>query len=211
MADKGDGKLTAGLLSGDSAPKVSAIALAAGLSRRMGEDKLLLSYQGKTLIQRAVDLLADLPVYEKILVTTSVRLEKVLLPDGVHTEINSRPEDGQSCSVRLGLRGASGDWYLFMAADQPLLETDDIGQLLDCIASNNNKIIYPVIEGNPCMPALFSDCFRDELLACTGDTGGRTVRLAHPEVCVGIEPDRPVNFRDIDSTEDYHYLEATQW
>jgi CTP:molybdopterin cytidylyltransferase MocA len=36
---------------------LSAIILAAGMSTRMGQNKLLLSFQGKTLIARAVDTL----------------------------------------------------------------------------------------------------------------------------------------------------------
>ena len=170
----------------------------------MGEDKLLIMYRGKTLLQRAVDLLAELPVSERILVTTAERLETVLLPSGVRTEINPNPGEGLSGSIRLGIEAASGDWYLFMTADQPGLTVEDVLPLLGYVGHDkgNNKIVYPVINGDPCTPSLFSSCFRAELLALSGDTGGRAVREAHPEACVGVAPNRPAHFFDIDNKTD---------
>ena len=184
-------------------PKISAILLAAGLSLRMGEDKLLLQYRGKTLLQRAVDFLGVLPVYEKIVVTTEARLNDVSLPPGVHAVINQKPEEGQSGSLRLGVSAATGSQYLFLTADQPLLTAEDLQPLLKGAYNNKDSIIYPVINGSPCSPVVFSSHFRDELLSLSGDTGGRTVRSRHPEVCVVILPEHPENFSDIDSPEDY--------
>ena len=183
--------------------KVSAILLAAGLSLRMGEDKLLLQYRGKTLLQRAVDLLSCLPVYEKILVTTKARLREISLPQGVHTVINPKPEDGQSGSLRLGVSAATGNQYLFLTADQPLLTAEDLQPLLKGAYSNEDSIIFPVISGKPCTPILFPSCYREELLALSGDIGGRTVRDRHPQACFAAEPEHPENFTDIDSPEDY--------
>ena len=184
--------------------KISAILLAAGLSRRMSEDKLLIEYRSKTLLQRAVDLLAGLPAFEKILVTTAERLETILLPQGVRAEVNANPGEGLSGSIRLGLETASGEWYLFMTADQPELTMEDVLPLLGYAGqdSDKDKIIYPVINGAPCTPALFSSCFRAELLALSGDIGGRAVREAHPEACIEVTPEYPAHFSDIDYRED---------
>ena len=170
----------------------------------MGEDKLLIEYRGKTLLQRAVDLLAGLPTYEKILVTTAERLETILLPRGIRAEVNANPGEGLSGSIRLGLEAASGEWYYFMTADQPGLSVEDLLPLLEYAGhdSDKYKIVYPVINGAPSTPSLFSSCFRAELLALSGDTGGRAVREAHPEACVEVAPERPAHFSDIDNKED---------
>jgi len=169
----------------------------------MGEDKLNLTYHGTPLLQCALDLLEELPVQEKILVTTKARLDMILLPPGVRAVINTCPESGQSGSVRLGLEAASGSSYLFLTADQPRLSAYDLHALIDAANRNSNSIIYPVIGGKPCSPTLFPALFREELLALTGDVGGKMVRDAHPEKCIEVEPEFPGNFHDIDNAEDY--------
>jgi len=185
---------------------ISAVLLAAGLSLRMGEDKLLMQYRGVTMLQRAVDLLAVLHVYEKILVTTKSRLDFITLPPDIVAIINPQPESGQSGSVRLGVTAASGGWYFFMVADQPGLTSSDLRQLIDNTANNEGKIIYPVINGNPSAPVLFPSRFRNELLDLSGDAGGRVLRARHPEACAGFEPKYPERFIDIDCAGDFERL-----
>ena len=178
--------------------KISAILLAAGLSRRMGGvDKLLLDYNGKPLLSRAIALMNSLPVYEKILVSTAERLKRVSVPDSVRVLINPSPKDGLSGSMCLGVKAACGDYYLFLAADQPLLEAADLRPVLD--AAEEGRIVYPTAEGKPSTPALFSAVFREELLVQSGDCGGRLVRMAHPEACCAVEAENPGHFFDIDS------------
>jgi len=210
-----------------NAVKVSAILLAAGLSKRMGgRDKLLLEYGGISLINRAVYLLNSLPVFEKILITTKARLP-MINSNKPQIYINSSPETGQSSSMRLGVEAATGDYYFFLLADQPFLEVEDLMPLLDIavsdianiaasdianitisdisnIAANNKrKIIYPLINDKACSPTLFHSSFREELLAQTGDTGGRLLRQAYPEACCGIKIKNGSKFLDIDYEEDY--------
>jgi len=69
-----------------------------------------------------------------------------------------------------------------------------------------NRIMYPVINGKPSAPSLFSASFRTELLAVTGDAGGRLVRDAHPDMCEWFTPECPGNFLDVDDVEDYEAL-----
>jgi molybdenum cofactor cytidylyltransferase len=172
----------------------------------MGGDKLLLLYQGKALLQRAVELLSDLPVYEKIIVTTKARLESIVLPQGIKAIINQCPEEGQSVSVRLGIENSTGTHYFFMAADQPGLRTDAIIPLLEAAGENIDKIIFPVVNKNPGSPTLFPARFRNELLALSGDMGGRAVRDAHPGLCHAVKPENPEFFLDIDNEEEYNDL-----
>jgi len=186
---------------------MTAILLAAGLSRRMcGQDKLLLPYRGKALLQRAVELLDALPCREKILVTTPPRLDSILLPPGVHAVINPCPEGGQSTSLRLGLGLATGEWFVFLAADQPGLTIARVLPLLELAKDNPDKIICPTVNGVPCSPTVFPARFRAELLRLTGDTGGRAIRAAHPEDCLSLETVSPEEFMDIDNPEDYNRL-----
>lgn len=186
---------------------VSAILLAAGLSRRMGgRDKLLLPCAGQTLLARAAALLDSLPFREKILVTTVPRLEQTALPPGITSVLNPHPEAGMGESLRLGVTAATGEAYLFLPADQPLLEPSTLLWLLRAARDNAGKIVYPSVGGEPRSPALFPARFRPELLALPGDSGGRGVRLAHPEDCLALEAENPAAFLDVDTGEDYALL-----
>ena len=171
-----------------------------------GADKLLLDYGGISLLSRSIALMNSFPFYEKILVTTMERIRQVSVPESVRVLINPCPENGQSGSMRMGIEAASGEHYLFLAADQPLLEAADLQPVLN--AAEKGRIIYPTVEGNPCTPALFSAFFREELLSQSGDYGGRLVRLAHPDDCRVIAVETPQNFFDIDCAEAYASLLA---
>jgi len=186
---------------------ISAILLAAGESRRMGgRDKLLLVYEGKTLLLRAAELLDSLPCYEKIMVTTESRLLGLDIPYSVRAIANSNPEAGLSGSVRLGLEAASGDQFLFLNADQPLLSLDNLLPMIRMAGENPEKIIFPTISGRPCTPTVFPARFRNDLCNLHGDTGGRVVRDAYPNDCLTFEADNPKAFSDIDDEEGYNRI-----
>jgi len=102
--------------------RISAILLASGLSRRMGSDKLLLEYNEKTVIQRSVDLLSALPVFERFIVTSDARSDHISIPPGVRLLINSRPEEGIGGSIKKGAEAAAGTHFFFLTADQPGLQ-----------------------------------------------------------------------------------------
>ena len=168
-----------------------------------GRDKLLLEYEGNTLLQLAVKLLNCLKCCDKILVTTKARLEHIILPPLVKVIINPDTTTGQSGSLRLGLEAAFGEWFLFLTADQPLLTPACLQPLFELAAENTDKIIFPSAHGKPCTPAIFPARFRENLMNLTGDTGGRAIREAYPEACLTFEVENPNDFIDIDNEDDY--------
>lgn len=180
--------------------------MAAGFSRRMGEDKLLLPYRGKTLLEGAMELIDSIAFHQRLVVSTPVRLAAVAVPAGFAAIPNHNPDAGQSESLRLGVAAATGDAYLFFTADQPLLDRETVGWIL--AHGDGERIVYPTVEGRPASPALFPARFRAELLAQRGDAGGRAVRAAHPEACLPLEAPHPLHLLDIDTRADYEALLA---
>ena len=183
--------------------KVSVILLAAGLSSRMGEDKLLLKYKGKSFLQHSLDLLQKLPVYERIIVTNDARQRHIVLPNTIKLCINPNPERGQSSSIKIGIEEASGTHYLFLVADQPLLTKKDLIPLLDAVKTKPGKIIFPIVDSEPNSPSLFPSTFKDELIKLNGDKGGRVIREANKDLWYTIHPENPENFTDIDNEAQY--------
>jgi len=186
--------------------KLSIILLAAGLSARMGKDKLLMELKSKPLLQHAIDLLDKTEAFEKLIVTTKTRLTKITVPNEVKAIINTDPGRGLSSSIKLAVENSSGTHFLFMTADRPKLTISDITQIINTSKLNPDKIIYPMTDGSPNTPVLFPESKRDELLSLTGDTGGRVLREKYPQICLAVLPENPENFTDINTLEDYYAL-----
>lgn len=187
--------------------RISAILLAAGLSQRMGADKLLMEFNGKSLLQHSIDLLYELPVSERSVVLSKERHEFVIIPEGVQAILNTKQEKGQSESIRLGITALqemspSSTHYLFLQADQPKLMAADILPLLEAAKRNPDKIIYPLINKHPSSPAIFPKKFHKELLSLSGDIGGRIIREENIDDSMGIKAEKPENFSDIDIMDD---------
>jgi molybdenum cofactor cytidylyltransferase len=193
--------------------KISAILLAAGFSRRAGKDnKLVFPINDKPMLQHAIDLLDSLPApsssskIEKIVVSTFDVLGHVKTSKDMKVMLNKSPEIGQSESIKIGLRAAKGNAYLFMVADQPLLTLRDIKPLLIAAVINKDKIVYPMVDGRPSAPTIFPGRFRKDLLALSGDMGGREIRNKNPKVCFTVDVKKPDNFIEINSMVDYYNL-----
>lgn len=187
---------------------IAAIVLAAGLSRRMGKNKLLLPFGNSSLLGRSLALVASLPYAERILVTTEQTLQWLEqheeLPPGFRTVINHAPEEGQAASLRLGTEASGADGYMYFTGDQPLLHRDVVLALLE--RASPEHIVVPRAGGRPASPVFFPARFRAELLQRRGDEGGRGVRDAHPEACLQVEMPDPRILADIDTPEQYEAL-----
>lgn len=184
--------------------KIDAIILAAGLSSRMGANKLLLPYAGKPILQHVIDLVAALPFYSRTLVSRAESLAGVAIPKGFRCLINPTPEAGQSASMRLGLEAAAGDGYLFFQGDQPLLDAETVKAVL--ALADGGSIVVPRHAGRPGNPVFFPARLKSELMAVKGDRGGRSVRDAHAMSCRYVDIARPAPLWDVDSPEKYEIL-----
>lgn len=187
-----------------SGENVSAIILAAGKSRRMGQNKLLLDYRGKPVLLHVLELIASIRFKRHVLVTTRETADAVEIPKGFTVVLNEDPESGQALSVRMGVEAAARGYYMFLAGDMPLLERACIERLLS--EAQKDRIVVPVAGGKPLGPCIFPENLRGELLSLNGDSGGRTVRDAHPESCKYVEFQNPRAFFDVDTPEDYAAL-----
>ncbi len=187
---------------------IAAVILAAGLSRRMGQNKLLLPFRGGSLLGRTLRLTAALPFSQRILVT-SEQVQRALLqggelPPDFQVVLNHAAEQGQSVSLRLGTAAASGDGYLFFTGDQPLLDKTVVLSVLECAAPD--RIVVPRALGRPGNPVFFGARFREALLDCRGDRGGRGVRDAYPQCCIYLDVPDARCLADIDTPEQYAAL-----
>ena len=103
--------------------ELSAFVLAGGRSTRMGSDKALLEFRGRTLLDRALDLARD--VAESCRIVGS--REKYAAFGDVIEDVY--PEQGPLAGIHAALRATATDHNVILAVDTPLLTSDFLRHL----------------------------------------------------------------------------------
>ena len=187
---------------------IAGVVLAAGFSRRMGRQKLLLQLQGKPVVRWAVERLA--PHVEDLVVVTGqddAPIREALAGLAVRFAVNPAPQAGQGSSIAVGV-AALKPWtraVLIALGDQPRLPDAVVPALVEALARSGKAIVAPVYRGTQGNPVLFSAVVFAELRALTGDTGARAVVAADPARVERVALDLPMP-PDVDTPEDYARL-----
>ena len=184
--------------------KINAILMASGLSRRMGENKLMLEFKGKRVYEHTLDLLEEVG-FDEVIVATSY---KEILEDaryrGFVAIYNADNEIGKSSSIKLGVNRSDEDAnMMFFVADQPLLRKETCEKLIDSFMEKN-LMTYPVIGMRRGAPVIFPASYRDKLLSLEADQGGMIFAKEGKTNKVPIENEDEL--LDIDTIEAYENL-----
>lgn len=191
--------------------EVTAIILAAGLSRRMGNrNKLLLPINGIPMIRHVVEIYSSVTTHP-VLVVTGHEAEQVaaaVAQSSAITVFNPHYAQGQQTSVATGLRAAErGSDLLIGLGDQPLLTRKDLLDLLDShIAANADRISIPVRGEDRGNPIVIPAALRARLLADPHSPGCKKFTRANPEHVQFHALAAPGFFTDVDTPEAYASL-----
>jgi molybdenum cofactor cytidylyltransferase len=184
---------------------VAGIILAAGSARRMGRPKQVLDWDGEALVRRAARAAQEAGLEPVIVITGAFHTEVADALRGLKFRVvnNLDWESGQSTSVRAGVNalpprtGAA----VFLLADQPFVNSKLIRGLTVRHAQTLAPIVAPAVKGQRANPVLFDRRTFTDLMALTGDSGGRQVMGKWGVELVGWEDARIL--LDIDDDEDY--------
>lgn len=189
---------------------ISAIILAAGESRRMGRQKLLLPYAGTTLIEHIVLQVFESRVDETVIVSGCDHdaVSREIAHLGAVVIRNPDPARGMISSVRCGLEAINpaADAALVTLGDLPGVRSAIIDLLIDEFQRSGKKIACPVFEGCRGHPLLFSTCYREEVMIGYSDTGLRGLPAAHPDEVAEVVVVEPAILEDVDTPEDYERI-----
>lgn len=195
---------------------ISAVVLAAGMSKRMGgENKLLLPFRGTTLIGNMVDVVTRADVGETLVVVghESERVRAALAGKPVTLVENPGYAEGMGSSVQAGVRSVSphATGIMICLTDLPLIETAELDQLIGAFAAaaarDEKTIAVPCHSGQRGNPVLFSARYREEVLSTRGPVAGcRGLVKRYPEQVLEVEMAADHILRDIDTVEDYRRL-----
>ena len=184
-----------------------AVILAAGESRRMGTQKLLLPFGEVTVIEAVVRTALASRVDRALAVLGSgrdaVRLK--LAPYGVEFAVNEDFAKGMLSSVQAGFKAlpAAAEAAVVMLGDQPFLPAKVVDAIVEAYGESRKGIVVPAFRGRRGHPVLIDLRYRDEVLALDPAEGLRQLMRAHPEAIFEAEVEDANILRDLDVPEDY--------
>ncbi|WP_148679156.1 nucleotidyltransferase family protein [Aeropyrum pernix] len=190
---------------------IYAVVLAAGMSRRMGFNKLLAPLCGKRVLWHVLELVARFEgVLEGAVVVTSGEVADVLRrerPPGrrglFRVVVNREQWRGLSHSIRLGVEASPGARaYLFFNGDRPFVSKHTVARVLALYMARRPLIAAPMAGGAIAPPVVVDSRLRGELLRLSGDTGVRSLFGKYRDSLAVVEVDDPGLHLDVDTPED---------
>jgi len=192
--------------------KITAILLAAGESKRMGEaNKLLLEVQGKPMIRQTLDQLLQTSAAEIIVVTSEenyARLDQEVR-EKFHIIFNPDYKLGMTTSIQRGVAAATPDTdgYMICMSDQPFIRAEEYELLIkrfsEVLPSDPACIIVPFFQGAKGNPVIFSRHYKEAILAHPEMEGCKGIVQGNKEHLVKVDMPSDAILRDIDTPEDY--------
>ena len=185
-----------------------ALLLAAGLSRRMGTQKLLLPFGERTVLETVIGNLRAAGL-APILCVLSEATRRGLPPLGedVTALINPAPERGYASSLAIALDAlpdGEGEPFCLMLGDLPLAQPEDMAQLRAAFQRRpaGYTALAPYREGRFGHPLFMEGLWRGRLRSASGDRGGRDAMARFMPEVLTVEG-KDGFFADLDTAEDY--------
>lgn len=187
--------------------RVTGIVLAAGLSRRMGQqNKLLLPVHGKPIIRCTVE--AYIAFCDEVMVVTGHEADMVRdCLSGLDLRFVHNPEfaQGQATSVAAGLRAVlEADCILVGLGDQPRLIANHLRELVSAYFElGGTKIAVPHDGTERGNPIAIPGAMVAQMLADKQNPGCGKFTREHPDLVAMIPFEERAYFDDVDTPDDY--------
>jgi len=189
---------------------IAAIILAAGQSRRMGQNKLLLPFGSTTVIETIVSEVAACPEVSDIVVVTGHQADRVqhqLAAYPVRCVFNADyTRSDMLVSIQAGLRAVAEEVTaaLIVLGDQPRLRREIVQRVI--AATEPDQLIIPSFQMKRGHPILIPRSMWAGILALPPEASLRDViRANEARIHYVLFEDDSV-LRDIDTPEDYQEI-----
>jgi molybdenum cofactor cytidylyltransferase len=188
---------------------VGAVVLAAGKSERMGQNKLFLSFNGKTLLDNVLDAVTAAGISEQVIVLghEPELVNEALKPRSptLKITVNEAYEQGMTSSFQTGLRLLSHvDAAFLVLGDEPIFDPKLLKVMMHKMESSLGEalIISPVHNGKKGHPLLFHRQLFPEILNLKNSQTIRDIVHLHIDRMLTVEAPQ-WTILDIDTPDDY--------
>jgi molybdenum cofactor cytidylyltransferase len=193
-----------------------ALVPAAGRSVRMGQPKLLLSWQGKPIIAHVIDALrvGGVDATWVVVRPDDPHLRDAAMQAGAEILVLPSDTPDMKATILAGLAEVErtqspndADGFLLVPADHPTLDADLVRTLLH--ESANASILIPTWNGKRGHPTWIAWKHVEQLRQLSAEEGLNAYLRRHAEATREIEWPSDEILRDLDTPEDFERLLKT--
>ncbi len=187
---------------------VSAIILAAGMSKRMRlGNKLMLEKNNIPIIIHTIKNVFKSNVSEIIVVlgNESKIMNKILKTLDVKIIYNNMYKTGISSSIKKGLDNidANCKGVLICLGDMPMIKTSTYNKIIDAFYNNQKKNIIPFFNNKRGNPVLFDKSYFNKIKNIEGDQGAKYLINQDPKKFFKVKVYDEGLINDIDTAMQY--------
>jgi molybdenum cofactor cytidylyltransferase len=187
---------------------ISAIILAAGQSKRMGQPKMLLPWGSRTVIEQVVITFLQAGIEDILVVTGGAREQVESAIAGLPVREIHNPDYATGdmlSSLQHGIRelGEKAKAALIGLGDQPQIQASSIRFLCDMYKSSKSNLVVPSFSRKRGHPWLVSRSLWGEILGLKPSETLRDFLNGHADEIQYVNMDTPTVLADLDTPEDY--------
>lgn len=186
---------------------ITAIILAAGESRRMGQPKMLLPWGRTTVLQTVISTFQAAGVADVLVVTGAARRQvEDLVGRSAQTVFNPEYAQGEMLSsIQSGLaeKARESSAALIGLGDQPQVQVQTIQRLRQAYKETAATLIVPSHQNHRGHPWLVGQQHWEEILAMRSPQTMRDFFKLHSRQIRYVDIDNPSILADLDTPDDY--------
>ena len=192
---------------------ISAIILAAGQSKRMGQPKMLLPWRDGTVLTHVLSVFREAGAEDIVVVTGGARdqVEELVAGFGVRTVFNEAFQMGEMLSsIQCGIRALTRQTQavLIGLGDQPQVQAGSVRRVCEAFLETRSDLVVPSYRMRRGHPWLAARPLWDELLRMEPPASPRDFLNAHSADIRYVNVDDPNILADLDTPEEYRRWQA---